>query len=341
MAVSNGSGFWPCPFQRFHCCPDGLVGAKGFPRLVAHIKRHHLGTDERRDTLRCAIADDPNLFTSVCEALRVSEQWLCGECMCLHAFSRSCHHEDKVIRFVSGGGDGEGFILGITRPDGENVDTPSGEVGVDVALLDRVFSLPIKTVKSIPLSCRMAFAQALTAALDKVVAMPDSVEAWVRLLILPRCTLGVFKPVGRQDKRSGNRKSGQCLSIQRSLAQWGDREGFATLVQSLFDQPVRVAPDGSKKGTGNDDECVVANVKQCLRKVADGHFTAAVKVLCSSGVAPLNKNTLEALVAKHPCNPLLPCLPPFLLSLLLWWSQIVCSGVLTRSPKGSVAGEMV
>lgn len=144
---------------------------------MAHIKSHHLGSDERKDSLRCAIADDLNLFTSVCEALRVSGQWLCGECMCPHAFSRACHHEDKVIRFVPGERDEQGFIVGITRPGAENVDTSSEELGVDIALLDRVFSLPIKTVKSIPLSCRMAFAQALTAALDKVVAMPDSVEA--------------------------------------------------------------------------------------------------------------------------------------------------------------------
>ncbi|KAJ0559236.1 hypothetical protein HanRHA438_Chr06g0250551 [Helianthus annuus] len=117
--------------------------------------------------------------------------------MCPHAFSRACYHEDKVIRFVPGERDEQGFIVGITRPGVENVDTSSEELGVDIALLDRVFSLPIKTVKSIPLSCRMAFAQVLTAALDKVVAMPDSVEAWVRLLILPRCTLRVFKHAGR------------------------------------------------------------------------------------------------------------------------------------------------
>ncbi|KAD3641981.1 hypothetical protein E3N88_31205 [Mikania micrantha] len=42
------------------------------------------------------------------------------------------------------------------------------------------------------------------------------------------------------------------------------------------------------------------NIKQCLRKVRDGHFTAAVKVLCSSGVAPLGDSTLKALIDKHP-----------------------------------------
>uniref|UniRef100_A0A251SLN7 Putative reverse transcriptase domain-containing protein n=1 Tax=Helianthus annuus TaxID=4232 RepID=A0A251SLN7_HELAN len=290
---------------------------------MAHIKSHHLGSDERKDSLR---------------SLRVSGQWLCGECMCPHAFSRAYHHEDKVIRFVPGERDEQGFIVGITRPGVENVDISSKELGVDIALLDRVLSLPIKSVKSIPLSCRMAFAQILTAALDKVVAMPDSVEAWVRLLILPRCTLRVFKPAGRRDKRSGNRKMGQCLSIQRSLAKWGDREGFATLVQSLFDQPARGVTDGIKKGTEIDNECGGTNVKQCLHKVADGHFTTAVKVLCSSGVAPLNKNTLDALVAKHPCMP-----PPSMPASLPFESPLVVVtdcvlGCIKSFPKGTSCG---
>lgn len=44
---------------------------------------------------------------------------------------------------------------------------------VDVALLERVFTLPITTVKNIPYSCRMAFSQALVGALGKVAVMPE------------------------------------------------------------------------------------------------------------------------------------------------------------------------
>ncbi|GJT84452.1 hypothetical protein Tco_1058794 [Tanacetum coccineum] len=49
------------------------------------------------------------------------------------------------------------------------------------------------------------------------------------------------------------------------------------------------------------------NIRQCLRKVADGHFTTAVKVLSSSGVAPSCDDTIKALEAKHPYKP-----PPFM-----------------------------
>ncbi|GJT34418.1 reverse transcriptase domain-containing protein, partial [Tanacetum coccineum] len=42
------------------------------------------------------------------------------------------------------------------------------------------------------------------------------------------------------------------------------------------------------------------NVKQCKRKISNGHYTTVVRVLSSSGVAPYNDATLEDLKAKHP-----------------------------------------
>ena len=45
------------------------------------------------------------------------------------------------------------------------------------------------------------------------------------------------------------------------------------------------------------------NIKQCLHKVSNGHFTTVVKVLCSSGVAPHSEEMVKALEAKHPFKP--------------------------------------
>ncbi|KAJ0542228.1 putative reverse transcriptase domain, exostosin [Helianthus annuus] len=142
----------------------------------------------------------------------------------------------------------------------------------------------------------------------------------------------------RQDKRSGNRKNGQCLSIQRALSQWGDHEGFGILIQSLFAQPVKEGPEGFKKMSNKKSEDGSSNVKQCLRKVADGHFTAAVKVLCSSGVAPLDKKTMKALVDKHPCMPP-PTMPAFLPSephLVAETDSVL--GCIKSFPKGTSCG---
>jgi hypothetical protein len=58
-------GGFHCPFQSFHCYPDGRDESKGFARLVAHIMRLHLCDDERRSTIREALESDLDLFFAV------------------------------------------------------------------------------------------------------------------------------------------------------------------------------------------------------------------------------------------------------------------------------------
>lgn len=106
----------------------------------------------------------------------------------------------------------------------------------------------------------------------------------MKLLLLPRCTLRVFRPSNRQQRRSGNRKSEQCRIIQRSLSAWGDRDGFFELLISLFDQPLGDAPGGDAFVPESDNAGLGANVKQCLQKVADGHFTLWSKYYALQGL---------------------------------------------------------
>ncbi|GKB88383.1 hypothetical protein Tco_0960655 [Tanacetum coccineum] len=79
----------------------------------------------------------------------------------------------------------------------------------------------------------------------------------------------------------------------KSLATWGKDDGITTLVKSILDGSGSVSfgqggGDFLKERTkGNNN-----NIRQCLRKVADGHFTTAVKVFF-----------LLALEAKHPYKP--------------------------------------
>nr|GFB18597.1 reverse transcriptase domain-containing protein [Tanacetum cinerariifolium] len=167
-------------------------------------------------------------------------------------------------------------------------------------LLDRVFKVPITTVKFIPHGCRLTFSQALKTVLCKVVAQPDSIDAWVRLLLFPRFTLQVYRPKNRQERMSGNRKSLQQSYILKSLAMWGKDDDITTLVKIIFDGSA-LGSFGQGEGdfleegaTGN------TNIKQCLRKIADGHFTSAVKVISSFGVSPYCDDTIKALEAKHP-----------------------------------------
>ncbi|PWA50977.1 hypothetical protein CTI12_AA467910 [Artemisia annua] len=261
-----------CPFKFFHSCKYDNSGSS---RLLGHLKRDHLSWDDGIRVLRDAISVESALFGEVGEALRFLSQWLCVRCMSLHALSRGCHHEDGIARFTSSSGDADDFIVGIPKPRQPLIDqahVSSGGIVVDGALLERVFAIPMVTVKSIPHTCRMAFAQALTGSLRKVLATPGSVESWVKLLLLPRCTLQVVRPASRQERRSGNRKSMQCGSIMRALAVWKDGVGLEDLVLSLLAQSSE-CPSGrlSLKDTNEKG----ASIKQCLRKVADGHFTAA------------------------------------------------------------------
>ncbi|GJS71154.1 putative reverse transcriptase domain-containing protein [Tanacetum coccineum] len=209
---------------------------------------------------------------------------------------------------------------------------------MDAELLDHVFKVYITSVKCIPHGCRLAFSQALKTVLYKVVSQPNSVDAWVRLLLFSRCTLQVCRPKNRQERRSGNRKSLQQSSILKSLATWGKDDGITTLVKSIL--------DGSGSvffGQGGDDfpeerTKINTNIRQCLRKVADGHFMAAVKVLSSSIVALYCDDTIKALEAKHPYKP-----PPSIPSKTFSKPTLVAEidsvfGCIKSFPKGTSCG---
>nr|GEV42444.1 putative reverse transcriptase domain-containing protein [Tanacetum cinerariifolium] len=203
---TSSDGVWPCPFRGFHCCPDGEVGNKGFPRLISHLKRLHLSFDERKGVLREAISTDHELYMAVEETLKVINQWLCEKCMDLHTVSRACHHPDGLVCFSKGSDDMSRYIVGILKPFNKESGTEITE--------GLVFNAEL---------------------LDHVVVQPDSIDARVRLLLFPRCTLPVYKPKNRQERGSENRKSLQQSSILKSLAMWEKDDDITTLVKSILD----------------------------------------------------------------------------------------------------------
>ncbi|GKA03843.1 hypothetical protein Tco_0676624 [Tanacetum coccineum] len=78
----------------------------------------------------------------------------------------------------------------------------------------------------------------------------------------------VYRPKNRQERRSGNKKAFQQISILKSLATWGKDDGITTLVKSIL--------DGSALGSFGK---------------------GGVKVLSSSGKAPYYDDTIKALEA--------------------------------------------
>jgi len=105
----------------------------------------------------------------------------------------------------------------------------------------------------------------------------------------------------------GNRKSLQQCHILGCLANWRETDGFAELVNGVLSESGQVGTGNGGEDFEEKDQKMGPNVKQCLLKVADGHFTAAMKVLGSFGVAPYNEDTMDILGVKHPYMP-----PPFM-----------------------------
>lgn len=66
------------------------------------------------------------------------------------------------------------------------------------------------------------------------------------------------------------------------------------------------------------DASVSSKSMQHLHRVADGHFTMAVKVYGSSGVTPYNAHTLKAFEAKQSYKP-----PPSIPTILFFEAPLV------------------
>ncbi|GKB51931.1 hypothetical protein Tco_0902684 [Tanacetum coccineum] len=209
------------------------------------------------------------------ETLKAFGQWLCGKCMDLYALIRACHHPDGLVCFSKGSDDMSEYIVGISKPYNKEPETKVTEgLVLDAELLDRVFKVPIITVKCIPYGSRLAFSQALKTVLCKVVAQPDYADVWVSSL----------------------------------PATWEKDDDITTLVKSILDGSALGSFDHGGGDFLEEGATSITNIKRCLCKVADGHFTITLKVLSSSGVASYCDDTIKSLEAKHPYKPP-PCMP--------------------------------
>ncbi|GJV26568.1 hypothetical protein Tco_1379263 [Tanacetum coccineum] len=179
--------------------------------------------------------------------------------------------------------------------------------GFTLSLLDSMFSKGLCTVKSIPPKCRLGFSRVLKGALDKVICNPDDISCWVNLLVLPLCLLKTFHPRSNLECKSANKRQHQEESIINAIRYWSVPGGSLQLVKETLAEFAYPMLDVDKE----DLDLSERNIKQCKRKICDGHYTAAVRVLSSSGVAPYTDVTLQELKAKHPFKsaPSLPDTP--------------------------------
>ncbi|GJS84130.1 hypothetical protein Tco_0750671 [Tanacetum coccineum] len=171
--------------------------------------------------------------------------------------------------------------------------------GFTLSLLDSLLLKGLHTIKFIPLKCRLGFSQVLKGDLDKVICMPDNIFCWVSLLVLPLCILKTFFLRSNIECKLAIKRKHQEESIVNAIQSWSMPGGSLQLVRETF-------AESSPSLSPVDEEDLdlgERNIKQCKRKICDGHYTAAVRVLSSSGVAPYNHATLEDLNTKHPFKP--------------------------------------
>ncbi|GJR95485.1 putative reverse transcriptase domain-containing protein [Tanacetum coccineum] len=121
-------------------------------------------------------------------------------------------------------------------------------------------------------------------------------KGWVSLLVLPLCLLKTFNPRSNLECKSANKRRHQEESIANAIRSWGVPGGSFQLVRETLAESAPPMLDLD----GEDLDLTDRNLKQCKRKICDGHYTAAVRVLSSSGVAPYNDATLQELKTKHP-----------------------------------------
>ncbi|GJR71342.1 hypothetical protein Tco_0083707 [Tanacetum coccineum] len=136
--------------------------------------------------------------------------------------------------------------------------------------------------------------EVLKGALDKVICKPDDIFCWVSLLALPLCLLKTFRLRSNLECKSAIKRQRQEESIVNAIRSWGTSGGSLQLLRETLTKSSPTFLDG------DDDDLNLGerNIKQCKRKICDGHYTAAVRVISSFGVAPYNEATLEDNVAK-------------------------------------------
>ncbi|GJT30283.1 hypothetical protein Tco_0910558 [Tanacetum coccineum] len=276
-----------CPFVGLNGCNNGDDNGLSRAYLIKHLWGVHCSGDAQTIT-KHALLSDLVVYERAELTLKRMGIWLCGVCFKTHTIRIKCRHgNDLVPPPDNGNGDVRFVLYDLTRPlvpscsllDRVDGLLPIEPEGFTLSLLDSLFSKGLRTVKSIPLKCRLGFSRVLKGALDKVICKPDDISCWVSLLVLPLCLLKTFCPRSNLECKSANKRQRQEESITSAIRSWGVPGGSLQLVRETLAEsaPPMLDLDGS------DHDLTERNLKQCKRKICDGHYTAAMRVLSSSG----------------------------------------------------------
>lgn len=241
--------------------------------------------------------------------LRKLQMWMCFPCRKWFSWRRPCRdHPGGVLPGPFNGRGADFLFYGVHNPIQHlPVDIPptmptrgdDDSEGLNLGMHNLIFQKQITTMSRIPPQCRLHFSRTLKSTLDKVVDNPSNISSCVQLLLLPICTLNMYIPKSSREERSGNRKRIQTAAINQAFVTWKEPNGCNILLQQLLE----VHKENQHHRKQYAKKKPKTNVEACRTKLSYGHYTAAIRILSSNGVAPYNEDTLHELQQKHPYAP--------------------------------------
>ncbi|KAL6542662.1 hypothetical protein OROHE_010182 [Orobanche hederae] len=283
---------------------DGRGSGLTRSSMIAHLCDHNCRADAQVVT-RHSLTTDLAIFSEAELTFHRIGIWLCGVCFKMHYLHSECCH-GQGSDFVAAPDVGDGvvrFVLyGLSKPQ-PNFEVPSHvdnavqeqDYSLTVTLIDRLLSKQLRTAKSISPKYHLGFSRVLKGALDKVICKPVDISCWVNLLVLPLCILKTFSPMSNRECSYAIERQQQKESIANAIRSWSEPGGIMLLLRETL-----AAGSPHLIDADLDLDLEEHNIKQCCRKICDGHYIATIQVLSSSGIAPYNETTLADLY--FPCG---------------------------------------
>ena len=240
-------------------CPGCSVVCPSAKELIVHVNNHVVGLLSPADFRSDSFVDLNYEPCDRCHRFYVSGAGL-------KAHKRSCDKQSVVVADP---------FLRDALGDLEDDYLPS---------LEEIFTANVPTVSSVPTGCQQVWGTVLERELSRVVR-ENTVEAWSRLLMLPKCVLVA-------SRRGGKRNRGDRLSVSYLCDAWTRGE-----LKWLWARATRAQQSSKGRSSGLDSKRIS---ELAITHVRHGRLGKACSVLSSSGLAPDTDETGEKLASKHP-----------------------------------------
>ncbi|GKD02737.1 hypothetical protein Tco_1177711, partial [Tanacetum coccineum] len=105
-----------------------------------------------------------------------------------------------------------------------------------------------------------------------VIYTPDDISCWVSLLVLPLCLLKTFRPRSNLECKLAIKRQHQEESIVNAIRSLSFPSGSLQGINETLAESSPPLSDVDEE----DIDLAEHNIKQCKRKICDGHYTIAV-----------------------------------------------------------------